>query len=87
MAAHLGAIGRNYSTSGNYILHLGALGGGCLSIPTISVTTPKLKPGREFQSRDFKAYDNAAFFLNILVDLVILKQFMCSHTESKMKPL
>lgn len=28
VAAHLGAIGRNYSTSGNYILHLGVVGGG-----------------------------------------------------------
>jgi hypothetical protein len=30
VAAHLGATGRNYSTSGNYILHLGMVGGGIL---------------------------------------------------------
>ena len=28
VAAHLGPIGRNYSTSGNYILHLGVVGEG-----------------------------------------------------------
>jgi hypothetical protein len=27
-----------------------------------------------------------SFLLNIFVDLVTLKQFMCSYTDSKMKP-
>lgn len=85
MADHLGGIGRNYSTSGRYIHHLGVVGGGCRGIPTNPETTPKLKPGREFQTRDFTAYDNTAFFFNLLVDLVTLIQFMHTHTDSKMK--
>lgn len=95
MAAHLGAIGRNYGTSGNYILHLGVVGGG------IRVLKLLHKPREHYLCRDrtkIEAREGAP-----VVELQDIGQYKLSfehpygsgysqairvltHTDSKMKP-